>query len=61
MSRDIGSSEIMRSMRLMAWERAMGELNSMLQTYWGSTEEFEAINNVASRFITEVEDEGLHE
>ena len=25
---------IMRTMRTMAWERAKGELQSMLQTFW---------------------------
>ena len=35
---------ITRNLRHMAWERAKGELNSMLHTFWGNdgTTEFES-------------------
>ena len=37
MMSDIDNSQILSAMRTMAWERALGELNSMLQTYYSGT------------------------
>jgi hypothetical protein len=49
-------------MRNMAWERAKGELNSILQTYWSKVDgEFEPISKVIEDFIKNVEDHGLSE
>jgi len=61
----VDSREI-RTMRGMAWERAKGELRSMLQTYYDSdtgegmdrTLAFEAM---IDDFVAKVEDEGLQE
>lgn len=47
-------------MRLMAWERAKGELRSLLRTYW-SGENFEAMQSVVNEFIEAVESNGLQE
>ncbi len=46
-------------MRLMAWERAKGELNSVLQSYW--TEEFddefvEGARQIVENFLNDFED-----
>jgi hypothetical protein len=48
-------------MRLMAWERAKGELKSMLQTHVGDKEQFDRLSKAIKDFITDVEDNGKHE
>lgn len=55
-----------RTMRHMAWERAKGELRSMLTTFWGDgspglSDEYTKLNHEVEMFIKHVEDEGLHE
>ena len=47
--------------RAMAWERAKGELNSILATYTGDTARFERMSEFVETFVAEVEDEGLPE
>ena len=59
-------SREIRTMRHMAWERAKGELHSMLTTFQGDgnpglSEEFTNLDKAVQDFITHVEDEGLHE
>jgi hypothetical protein len=51
--------KILLAMRLMAWERAKGELNSVLQSYW--TEEFddefvEGARQIVENFLNDFED-----
>jgi hypothetical protein len=48
-------------MRAMAWCRAKGELESMMNTYYGEEEKFEAMHVLFAKFIIEVEDNGLAE
>ncbi|KKL62082.1 hypothetical protein LCGC14_2188800 [marine sediment metagenome] len=50
----------MKIMRRMAWERAKGELQSMLQTYWGS-DNFEEFDMAVKEFVNKVEDNALQE
>lgn len=52
---------IPRMMRWMAWERAKGELLSMLQTYTGEQEQFLELEKTINAFIADVEDNGKHE
>lgn len=52
---------IIRNLRHMAWERAKGELRSMLHTFWNDAEQHEGLSAATSAFIKEVEDNGLHE
>lgn len=47
--------------RLMAWERAKGELNSMLQTFVNEYEQYSDFKNTLNEFIKNVEDNGKHE
>jgi len=59
-------SREIRTMRHMAWERAKGEMRSMVVSVWGDgslgvTEEFTKLNDAVEEFIKRVEDEGLHE
>lgn len=59
-------SVVLRTMRHMAWERAKGELRSMLTTFQsdgnpGLSEEFTSLDEAVEGFIKHVEDEGLHE
>lgn len=56
-----GEDKVLSSMRGMAWERAKGELKSMLQTYWGDHEKFSELDGKISSFIADVEDNGAHE
>lgn len=48
-------------LRLMAWERAKGELKSMLQTFVGEQEQYEALRDAINAFIKDVEGNGKHE
>lgn len=52
---------IIRNMRNMAWERAKGEMQAMLHTYWDDDERFKKIHKEMSDFIKSVELQGLHE
>lgn len=47
--------KILKTMRYMAWERAKGELNSMLETYWHDTEKYNTIRKAIFEFIEDVE------
>jgi len=49
---------IIRNMRSMAWERAKGELNSMLHTYWDDKDRFQKILNAIDKFVELIENEG---
>ena len=46
-------------MRAMAWERAKGELMSMLQTFFDNKEKFEALDEAIKKLVAEVEDNEL--
>ena len=49
---------------MQAWERAKGELNAALSTFWdghGKDDQFKAMNKAVSEFIAHVEDHGLAE
>lgn len=53
---------VLKSLRAQAWERAKGELQAMLVTYWDGREgKFNRTNNTVQAFIKEVEDNGLVE
>lgn len=49
--------------RSMAWERAKGELNSMLHTYYSIADgtKFEDFNKLLKEFVESVEENGLQE
>jgi len=57
----IDCENIVRNLRHMAWERAKGELRSMLHTFWSMDKDFKKLDDKVNSFIKEVEDEGLHE
>ena len=48
-------------LRLMAWQRAKGELNSMLMTHVREQEQYDRLKKVIMEFIVDVEDNGKHE
>ena len=48
-------------LRAQAWERAKGELRSMLVTYYGEPDRFSRLNELLNGFIQVVEEEGLQE
>lgn len=56
-------TDISDLLRSMAWERAKGELNSMLSTYYPTyegnkiiTEDFDLMSKIINDFIRSVED-----
>ena len=53
-------SREIRTMRLMAWERAKGELYSMINTYWNN-KNFDQMKSEIIKFVDKVEDEGWQE
>jgi hypothetical protein len=60
---DISNRNLSTSMRLMAWERAKGELRGILATYWPSyysgkevDEGFDSVNARIQQFIEELDD-----
>ena len=54
--------KILKTMRYMAWNRAKGELKSMLDTYWtDSSEKFNIMEKAIDEFIEDVEDKGKQE
>jgi hypothetical protein len=48
-------------LRYMAWERAKGELKSMLQTYIGDEGGYNTLKDAISSFVEDVELNGKHE
>jgi hypothetical protein len=52
--------DISNVLRPMAWERAKGELSSMLHTYWHD-ERYEPFLKLVREFVDAVEANGLHE
>ena len=53
---------VLRTMRQIAWERAKGEMNAMMHTFWGSeNSNYDELQNEVDRFVEKIESEGLHE
>lgn len=50
----------LRAMRSMAWERAKGELRSMMHTFYGNAN-FIVFDTEVEKFITFIEDQSLQE
>jgi hypothetical protein len=50
---------VLQAMRLMAWERAKGELESILQTYYDGDDRFAEVNHKFAEFIALIEDHGI--
>lgn len=48
-------------LRFMAWERAKGELNSILQTYMDEGDKFQDFKRELEIFIEKIENLGLVE
>lgn len=61
----MNETDISRTLRAQAWERAKGELRAMLHTYHSPADseegQFEAIDTKINKFIEETEEAGLHE
>ncbi len=57
---------VVATLRAQAWERAKGELNSVLCTYYGSinkldSDKYKSYSSKLEAFIKDVEDNGLTE
>lgn len=59
--RDLDNRELAAIKRAMAWERAKGELEAMLYTFYGESEKYNKLSNCIANFIVTVEDNALHE
>lgn len=56
--------KILRTLRAQAWERAKGELQAVLQTYWdvhGKDQKFRDMDAAIRQLVATVEDNGLAE
>ena len=51
----MADSTQMRTIRAMAWERAKGELKSMLHTYWTDEDKYDVFHLELDNFIKKVE------
>lgn len=49
-----------RILRMMAWERAKGEMNAMLSTYFNNYEKWDEFRKAMANFINTVEDKGMY-
>lgn len=58
---DRQDSPEIRTMRNMAWRRAVGELMAMLDTYWEEGKKHKRAHKVIEEFINEIQSEGLQE
>lgn len=57
----MSDSREIRTMRAQAWERAKGELCSLLQTYWEDEEKHRKMQEEINLFIERVEANGCAE
>lgn len=57
----MSEERIIRNMRHMAWERAKGEMQAMLHTYWNDDERYKQIEKEIADFIKLIEFQGLYE
>jgi hypothetical protein len=59
----MSENTILSAMRTMAWERANGELQSMLQTYYSEHDgdKYQRMKLAITEFRIEVIDNALHE
>lgn len=63
---DLRNHDIARMLRMQAWERAKGELRSMMHTFqstvgYSTGSKHERLDAAVEAFITEIEDNGLQE
>lgn len=49
---------LLRTLRAMAWQRAKGEMQALLYTFWNDQEQFNAMNDAIESFVKDVEDNG---
>ncbi len=54
-------SRLMHTIRVMAWERAKGEMRSMLHSYWDDASAFRMLDHKIEAFIKDIEDNGYQE
>ena len=48
---------LLLTLRMMAWQRAKGELNALLETYHGEQKDFELAEEKIEAFIKDFSDE----
>lgn len=57
----IDGSTVVKTLRLMEWERAKGSLKAMLNTYWNEKgdDDFEKVSDKVKKFIKDLNDNHL--
>ena len=62
---EVTNEHILKSIRYTAWERAKGELNAILNTYWDNSPvgitDFDKAQEEIKAFIDKIEGEGIIE
>lgn len=48
--------KVLQVLRAMAWQKAKGELLSIVEAYWSQREDFERTARIIEAFIKEIED-----
>jgi len=54
-------SRELQTIRQMAWQRAKGEIESMLCTYWATPSDYQNMKKEFDKFVEIVEDNGYQE
>jgi hypothetical protein len=55
------ADKVLKTLRTMAWSRVKGELNAILDTYYGEYNAFGKMDELITNFIKEVEDAGCQQ
>ena len=61
MSQKLSNENIAAILKAQAWERAKGELKSMLHCSYDDTDRYTELSGKIDEFISRVEGDGLHE
>ena len=51
------TDKVLDALRWQAWERAKGELRSMLKTFFGEPEQYSKMDGLVEKFIEDFENE----
>ena len=57
----MSEDRVIRTLRMQAWQRAKGELEAVLNTYWDGNNNYLKMSNEVKTFIESIEDRGLQE
>lgn len=55
----MSDDRVLRTLRMQAWQRAKGELQAVIATYWDEEETYNEMKKAVDHFIEHVEENGL--